>query len=223
MRKLHFSRYSLKGTNFAKFTAPSLHSYAQIIQIKLNHTSSKPTSDKHPLKTYYDLFPKTLASGPPPSGTFNIDVKALHREFLLLQALAHPDRHTNTSKDLAGEESAFINEAYNTLKHPLSRAQYLLSLKYSGIKEYETKDQSLDSEALCEIMEIREQIDEATPDDFTTLKRLKNENKQRIKECENSIAKAFSENDLQTARKQTTLLKYWMSISSHFDEIGISP
>ncbi|POS85019.1 hypothetical protein EPUL_003999 [Erysiphe pulchra] len=221
IHKLHYPCCSLKRTYLAKKTIASWHCYAQIIQFKLNHTSAKPASDKHPLKTYYDLFPKTLALGPPPSGPFRIDVKALHREFLLLQALAHPDRHTNTSKDVAGEESAYINEAFNTLKYPLSRAQYLLSLRDSEIKEEGAENQSLDSQALSEIMEIREQIDEAAPDDFTTLKRLRNENMQSIKECENLIAKAFDDNDLQTAKKQTILLKYWMSIRSYFDDLGI--
>ncbi|RKF60787.1 J-type co-chaperone JAC1, mitochondrial [Erysiphe neolycopersici] len=221
IHKLHFQYCALRGHHYAKKAAVSWHIYSHINQFKLNHTSSKPASNKHPLQTYYGLFPKTLASGPPPTGPFHIDVKALHREFLLLQALAHPDRHANTSKDVAGQESAFINEAFNTLKTPLSRAQYLLSLRDSEIKEEDAKDQSLDSEALCEIMEIREQIDEATPDDFTTLKRLRNENTQSIKECENLIAKAFDDNDLQTAKKQTILLKYWMSISSHFDDLGI--
>lgn len=48
---------------------------------------------------YYALFPQTLPAGAPPDGPFDIDVRALRREFLQLQAASHPDLHHSASYD----------------------------------------------------------------------------------------------------------------------------
>ncbi|KAK3366863.1 hypothetical protein B0T24DRAFT_369980 [Lasiosphaeria ovina] len=63
----------------------------------------RPNSESHEqrhgkIPTYYALFPETLPAGPPPSGPFHIDVRALRREFLRLQAAAHPDFHHHAAK-----------------------------------------------------------------------------------------------------------------------------
>jgi molecular chaperone HscB len=80
-------------------------------------------------QTHYEFFPKTLPRGPPPSGPFHIDTRELRKEFLQLQAVAHPDRHPAHLKSRAEGTSARINEAYKTLQNPLLRTQYLLSLR----------------------------------------------------------------------------------------------
>lgn len=64
---------------------------------------------------YYALFPQTLPGGAPPDGPFDIDVRALRREFLQLQAASHPDLHhqaqtstvsTSTSTDDSSSSSS---------------------------------------------------------------------------------------------------------------------
>lgn len=120
---------------------------------------SQPTNDKwdHTKRLpYYDLFPESLPQGPPPQGPFDIDVRALRREFLRLQAASHPDyfhaastsssNSSNSSSSTPSSDaeniaaakrrrqaeaaSSHINAAYKTLSHPLLRAQYILAERY---------------------------------------------------------------------------------------------
>ncbi len=62
---------------------------------------------------------------------FGVDPAALEQRFRALQGAVHPDRHA-TADDAGRREalqsSARVNEAYGTLKDPVVRAQYLLSL-----------------------------------------------------------------------------------------------
>merc|ERR1711939_855114 len=111
-------------------------------------------------QTHYEFFPKTLPSGPPPSGPFHIDVRELRREFLQLQSIAHPDRHPQHLKTRAEATSARINEAYKTLQNPLLRAQYLLSLRGIDVAEDETAKVD-DPELLMEVLDAREEIENA--------------------------------------------------------------
>jgi molecular chaperone HscB len=63
-------------------------------------SASRSTLQRESLtpQTHFDLFPKTIPNGPPPTGTFDIDLAQLKKEFLQLQAKAHPDRHAGPDK-----------------------------------------------------------------------------------------------------------------------------
>lgn len=161
-------------------------------------------------KTHYDLFPQTLPQGPPPKGPFAIDTRALRREFLTLQATAHPDLvPPGPEKRRAEAASARINEAYRTLAHPLLRAQYLLALRGVDAANDETarvEDPSL----LMLVLETREAIEEAGSEE--ELEPLKQENEERIRLSEDALARAFEEDDEVGARREVTRLRYWVNI-----------
>ncbi|OTA91093.1 hypothetical protein M434DRAFT_397467 [Hypoxylon sp. CO27-5] len=161
-------------------------------------------------KTHYDLFPQTLPQGPPPRGPFAIDTRALRREFLTLQATAHPDLvPPGPEKRRAEAASARINEAYRTLAHPLLRAQFLLSLRGIDAANDETarvEDPSL----LMLVLETREAIEEAGSEE--ELEPLREENEERIRRSEDVLAKAFEEGDEVGARREVTRLRYWVNI-----------
>lgn len=55
-----------------------------------------------------------------------------------------------------------MNKAYHTLKDPLARAKYLLELQGVEVGESDSLE---DPALLMEVMEIREELDEATTDD----------------------------------------------------------
>jgi molecular chaperone HscB len=66
---------------------------------------------------------------------FAVDASALDHAYRALQRSVHPDRFAgggDTQKRLALQASARANEAYRTLREPLSRAEYLLSLRAAG-------------------------------------------------------------------------------------------
>jgi molecular chaperone HscB len=164
--------------------------------------------------THYDLFPATLPDGPPPRGHFPIDVRALRREFLQLQAKAHPDRHPPKLKSQAQATSARINEAFKTLSHPLLRAQYLLSLQGIDVAKDETTKVE-DPGLLMTVIEAREEIEEAQ--DESQLHDMRNTNDERIRGSEGILERAFRSHDIEKAKLESIRLRYWINIKESLD------
>ncbi|KAI1214190.1 Co-chaperone Hsc20 [Annulohypoxylon truncatum] len=171
----------------------------------------KPKPTPAPIKTHYDLFPQTLPSGPPPSGPFAIDLRALRREFLTLQATAHPDVAPAglPAKRRAEAASSLINEAYRTLSSPLLRAQYLLHLSGHDVANDET-GKVADPNLLMLVLETREAIEEARSEE--ELEPLRVENEGRIRESEDRLGQLFGEGDVEGARGEVVRLRYWVNI-----------
>ena len=167
------------------------------------------TSEPHQA-THYTLFPLTLATGPPPKGPFNIDLQALKREFLQLQAKAHPDRHSGPDKARAEGTSALINEAYKTLSSPLLRAQYLLHLNGIDVADDETAKID-DEELLMEVLEAREVIESAV--DEEALEEVKQANAARIVQSERVVADLCEKGDWELVKEEAIRLRYWINIS----------
>lgn len=193
-------------------------------------TSSREDISPFPskLKTHYDFFPRTLSSGPPPSGPFTIDLLALKREFLQLQAIAHPDRHHGANKARAEALSSAINEAYKTLEDPLRRANYLLELKGVETEECDKlggefvgvgkgdMEGGQDMELLMEVMEAREAVEEAETED--EVRGLKKENDGRVAQSVGVLEEAFRDGDLGRAKREAVRLRYWRNIGESLRE-----
>ena len=165
-------------------------------------------------QTHYEFFPKTLPDGPPPSGPFIIDPRELRKEFLRLQAVAHPDRHPTHRKNRAEATSARINEAYKTLQNPLLRTQYLLSLRGIDVAEDETAKVE-DPELLMEVLDTREEIENAGAEE--ELEELKRVNDERIEESEKILDAAFRKDDMERAKGEAVRLRYWVNIKESLD------
>ena len=127
--------------------------------------------------SYYDIFDLSQTQN-----AFKIDTKDLRQRFLQAQRICHPDawsvrgevRSLNRvmctqiesllilcgkkERLVAEEQSSLLNEAYKTLLSPVTRAQYILTQE--GYPPSET-DKLTDPELLMEIMEAREQLEEA--------------------------------------------------------------
>jgi molecular chaperone HscB len=87
-----------------------------------------------------------------------IDLAALEKTFHELSRRYHPDYFSTASpaeKTKAVRMTALVNDAYRTLRHPVHRVEYLLSIH--GFKSDGSKvPQSL----LMEVFEINEQLEE---------------------------------------------------------------
>lgn len=166
-------------------------------------------------RTYYDLFPESLPAGPPPAGPFAIDVRGLRREFLQLQARAHPDLHAAEHKDTAQASSAHLNEAFRTLADPLARAQYVLSLRGVDVAGDE-EGKVADMELLAEVMEAREEIEEAAAEEELAGPRRVNEG--RIAESVEALERLFNGDDMEGAKREAVRLRYWVNIKQCLDE-----
>src|ERR1700753_2061753 len=68
----------------------------------------------------------------------NLDVSALEKQFYGLSRKLHPDRFASkpiAEQEAALAESSMLNDAYRTLKDPISRTQYLLALEGVELEE----------------------------------------------------------------------------------------
>ncbi|CEG66256.1 Putative Fe-S protein assembly co-chaperone HscB [Rhizopus microsporus] len=142
--------------------------------------------------------------------TFDIDLKALRRRFLLLQQKAHPDSYSNSHKrehEYAQLQSSVINKAYNTLKNPLTRAKYILQQQGQKIEEHDSLE---NPELLMEVMELREELEEASSKE--ELEAIKQKNDEKYKETVQKLKDAFDKKDYMHAKELTIELQYWASI-----------
>ncbi len=92
---------------------------------------------------------------------FNLDGGLLSSQFRELQKRCHPDNFATASERdrlMAVQKAAQINDAYQVLKQPISRAEYLLALH--GIEMYGEQQTLQDTEFLMEQMELREELED---------------------------------------------------------------
>jgi molecular chaperone HscB len=90
--------------------------------------------------------------------SFEIDPRQLNDNYRKIQKSIHPDKFANASdmeRRLSVQKTAQINDAFQTLKIPLKRAIYLLSLTAYELSE---NDNSLATGFLMEQMELRENL-----------------------------------------------------------------
>ena len=102
---------------------------------------------------YFELF--NLAPG------FHLDVEQLAHTYQRLQQITHPDKFASAGdreRLLAVQKNAQVNDAYQTLKSPLKRAEYLLSLRGLDLQhEHQTMQ---DSAFLMQQMQWREELED---------------------------------------------------------------
>jgi molecular chaperone HscB len=154
-------------------------------------------------QSYFELF--DLPQG------FSVDSGLLGERYRQLQRELHPDRFaggTAQEQRLAVQYSGLVNQAYNTLKQPLSRALYLLEL--AGWTAEEVSRQQIDGGFLIEQMELREKL-ESLPglvDRETVLEHLLAELAGDIKAHQNEFVLAYDAANLQGAASACVKMQY---------------
>ncbi|BEU21007.1 Fe-S protein assembly co-chaperone HscB [Paraburkholderia sp. 22B1P] len=94
---------------------------------------------------------------------FALDASALDLAYRTVQAQVHPDRFAaagDAQKRIAMQWATRTNEAYQTLRDPLMRARYLLTLR--GIDVGAENNTAMESAFLMQQMEWRESIEDAS-------------------------------------------------------------
>jgi molecular chaperone HscB len=136
-----------------------------------------------------------------------LEPASLDRAYFALQRRWHPDRFVARPPDeraRASSEAAALNDAYRTLKDPLSRAVYLAELR--GVElpgDGKTID---DPDLLMEAMETREALHEAaTPD---AVDALAGEAKRQAQKALKELADLFLHEDKPAIRKTLLRLRY---------------
>ncbi len=111
--------------------------------------------------TYFDVFglPRRLA----------LDTSALERAFYKLSRKLHPDVYARASEQeqqWSLEQTSLLNDAYRTLKNPITRTEYLLRLEGVEIEQDRTSEKGVKKESrmppdlLEEVFELNMQLEE---------------------------------------------------------------
>lgn len=128
---------------------------------------------------------------------FDIDLSRLSKTYQSLAQVTHPDKFSqagDSEKLIAVQKSAQVNDGYQVLKHPLSRAEHLLFLR--GIHlSHETKTLQ-DPTFLMQQMEWREQLEdiEHASDQETALETLDQELQQQSRIQYNELQQLLEAN-----------------------------
>jgi molecular chaperone HscB len=150
--------------------------------------------------------------------TFDVDVDALHRKYLELSRLIHPDlaggpEESGRRRSLA--LSARFNQAYEVLRDPTRRAEYLLRLLGGATC---CEDRSVPEDLLEQVMEMRERVEAAVAaGDRESLRGLADEVRAlhgRAKRSTAELARKLTQGERdegtgRSLRQQLNALKYW--------------
>jgi molecular chaperone HscB len=138
---------------------------------------------------------------------YDLDPKEIGRRYFQLQRRLHPDRFATKSpkeRALSQAQATSLNEAYETLMDPLSRAVYLLRL--AGIETGGGGRTIDDPVLLMEAMEMREALAEARTGG--EVEAVVARARRDAEACRADLSRAFAAGDLDTARKDTLRLTY---------------
>ncbi len=136
---------------------------------------------------------------------FDVNLKSLEQAYFAAQRATHPDRFIGkpeAERIAAIEKSQLVNDAYETLKDPLRRAEHLLELQ--GIHAL-SDDAAVPPAILMEMMELRERIADT---DGAGLMCMIVEIKALAAANQTELSAAFAGADLAKAAHETIRLQY---------------
>lgn len=143
----------------------------------------------------------------------HIDNADLQQRYRRLQQALHPDRHAAGSerdKLLALQKTSQVNDAYQTLKQPLSRAEYILQLR--GIDFQHEQKTLQDPEFLMAQMAWRERIESLQANaDMDAVAAAMNELQQQTQQLQQTLEQqidAHSEATDEAAANSVRKLKF---------------
>lgn len=155
---------------------------------------------------------------------FDVDTSALRRRFFDLNRQIHPDARSGATEEeqAAGMlAAARLNEAYETLRDPIRRAEYLL-LSSGG--KTAAQDKRVPQEILNQSLMLREEIDEARASgDTATLAAIRQNISQQLQAADARIAdlarrvcSSATDADRDALRLELNSLKYLSNLLAQF-------
>ncbi len=143
-------------------------------------------------QSYFDVFEL-------PVDRLVVDLPQLEKRFLELSRKYHPDRFaskTSLENQMAHEYSSAVNNAYRTLREPVSRAKYVVERKLGSIEEKSAHVPPEMAEFFFEIHDVLDTIRESNGNPpEAALKEVQKAEKQlreKVKELEGNLQKHFA-------------------------------
>lgn len=162
-------------------------------------------------RNHFELF------GLPPR--YRVEERDLEHAYRALQAEVHPDRHAaadDSQKRQALQASARVNEAYETLRDPVARAEYLLEIR--GVDAKDETDTQLPLEFLTQQLERRETADEAvSAHDDAALAALYDDVLADAKRLRVDVERALDGDDVVAARALVRELRFLSKLAEDLD------
>jgi molecular chaperone HscB len=164
-------------------------------------------------QNYFDLFGLEKK--------FSVPQENLDRAYRDIQSQIHPDKFSHAGeaeKRLSMQWATRANEAYQTLKKPLSRARYLLQLH--GVDTQEETNTAMPTSFLMEQMEWREAVIEAKQENnhkslINLHKKLLSQRAELLGKLEKQID---AENNFDAACETTRKLRFLEKLGEEIDD-----
>ncbi len=151
---------------------------------------------------------------------FALDPARLEQRYRELQTRVHPDRFaagSEAERRVAMQWATRANEAYRTLRDPLSRARYLLHLK--GYDTDEESNTSMPADFLMQQMEWREAVAEASAGkDASALARLRGDIAGERAAMLRQLAHALDEAEYGAACALVRKLRFLEKLDEEIDD-----
>ena len=142
--------------------------------------------------------------------SYQVETSQLESEYRKLQAEYHPDRFTDAADNervQALQLASIINDAYETLKSPLKRAAYLLTL--NGVDPEEHNQSHLEEAFLIKQMELREDLESfVEAENLDGLTRLRKETEQERDVVVGKFESCFNASELEQAKSVYNQLQF---------------
>lgn len=166
------------------------------------------------MQNYFELFDL--------EATFAIDDQALSHAYQAQVSKFHPDKFASKSSSeqlQALQNTSLINSAYDALKSPLERANYLLTLE--GINPFDEKDTQMNVDFLMAQIELREQLEDIkSQQDEMGLDDYIGNIQAHISENVASISTSFSvSDDLQKVKNLVRELKFYSQLKNEANRL----
>lgn len=153
---------------------------------------------------------------------YALDIADLTQRYHDLQRAVHPDRFASGSAQdqrRAVQMAADLNRAYDVLRSPLKRAQYLLQLHgIDNPSEATVQDRGL----LLEQMELRERLGDidGSPVMAEALARFEQDIQGRYGDAQRQFAAAYARGDLALAAATVTGMQFYVKLLHEARELA---
>jgi len=159
--------------------------------------------------------------------SYALDSARLDQAYRDLQAEVHPDKFAHAfdaEQRLSMQWATRVNEAYQTLRHPFDRANYLLQLQ--GIHAMDANNTSMPMDFLVRQMAWREQLEAAkAAQDAAALDRLEKTLNTEVREFQALLAEEIDQQRnyplaAETLRKLRFTDKLLADVGAAYEELG---
>jgi molecular chaperone HscB len=138
---------------------------------------------------------------------FDLQAEEIERNYFRFQRIVHPDRFASKSareKALSQAQAVAINDAYETLRHPVARALHLLEILGAPLPkgEHTVKDPML----LMAALQDREALDEAKS--AAAIDTITGKAQQAYDKTIAALSEHFAKDELKAAQAAVLRLRY---------------